>query len=566
MPLLSKDLLKSFFESGDRPTSVQFASLIDSMMHLYDDRHRIGLRVYEASRSYIPGDTTLFDNSLFVCITETTGIFQPGHWQPVMSAGAVTYMGTWNAQTNTPSLQSNTGVKGQYYVVTVAGNTSVNGITDWQVGDWIIYNGSQWQKVDNTDSGAALVAGDVLFTPVGVITSTNTQSAIEQLLTWITSQLSGKADAFSGTTGNVVSFDVQQRPVDSGLGLNLVPRLVNGTATNGNFISSKGGNEVQDSGVSAASFMPAGAVASDIPITPSSPFSASNVQAMFDEVNGLFMPKVPGAINGNIPLFSDSTGLSDSNKKLSDFLAKDNTTSFTPSADFHPATKKYVDDAGANFLAKNNTTSFTPTADFHPATKKYADDNFLSRTNSGIYVPSEQYHPATKKYVDDADANFLSKTNAGSYTPSADFHPATKKYVDDNGKKVVITHLPIAIAGVGSTTTSTWTRLGLMGILPDFDDLFPNTTSVEARVRFGYKTPAGVAGELSIVSDPNGTTLTPPANSVVAAPASVTITQTVTSNWFSLAENSFIIPAFRRTSTTSGALTLHSVVLILRFT
>ena len=105
MPLLPKELLKSFFESGDRPSAVHFASLIDSMMHLSDDRHIIGLRVYESARTYLPGDATLFDNSLYLCIAETTGAFSPAAWQPVMSAGAVTYMGTWNAQTNTPALQ-----------------------------------------------------------------------------------------------------------------------------------------------------------------------------------------------------------------------------------------------------------------------------------------------------------------------------------------------------------------------------------------------------------------------------------------------------------------------------
>jgi hypothetical protein len=64
----------------------------------------------------------------------------------------VVYQGVWNAATNTPTLTSSVGVQGHYYVVDVAGNTNLNGITDWQVGDWAIYNGTAWQKVDNTDS------------------------------------------------------------------------------------------------------------------------------------------------------------------------------------------------------------------------------------------------------------------------------------------------------------------------------------------------------------------------------------------------------------------------------
>jgi len=65
--------------------------------------------------------------------------------------GAVTYKGTWNASTNTPTLVSSTGTQGDYYVVNVAGSTNLNGITDWAVGDWAIFNGSVWEKVDNTD-------------------------------------------------------------------------------------------------------------------------------------------------------------------------------------------------------------------------------------------------------------------------------------------------------------------------------------------------------------------------------------------------------------------------------
>lgn len=66
--------------------------------------------------------------------------------------GGVIYQGTWNASTNSPTITSGVGTKGYYYVVNVAGTTNIDGITDWEVGDWIIYNGTAWQKVDNTDA------------------------------------------------------------------------------------------------------------------------------------------------------------------------------------------------------------------------------------------------------------------------------------------------------------------------------------------------------------------------------------------------------------------------------
>jgi hypothetical protein len=64
--------------------------------------------------------------------------------------GSTSYQGTWNAATNTPALASGVGTNGYYYVVSVAGTTNLNGIADWSVGDWAIYNGtvSAWQKVE----------------------------------------------------------------------------------------------------------------------------------------------------------------------------------------------------------------------------------------------------------------------------------------------------------------------------------------------------------------------------------------------------------------------------------
>lgn len=66
--------------------------------------------------------------------------------------GDLNYQGTWNASTNTPALASSTGTKGYYYVVSVAGTTNLNGITDWKIGDWAVFNGTAWEKIDNTDS------------------------------------------------------------------------------------------------------------------------------------------------------------------------------------------------------------------------------------------------------------------------------------------------------------------------------------------------------------------------------------------------------------------------------
>ena len=95
----------------------------------------------------------------------------------------LSFEGSWNASTDTPSLAGTTPANGVFYIVSVAGSTSLSGITDWQVGDWAVYvsNGAgtdAWQKIDNTSTlsgsgssgqltywtGTANVAGDAGLT------------------------------------------------------------------------------------------------------------------------------------------------------------------------------------------------------------------------------------------------------------------------------------------------------------------------------------------------------------------------------------------------------------------
>ena len=73
-------------------------------------------------------------------------------WATVTGGGGgLSYQGTWNASTNTPTLTSSTGINGYYYVVSTSGSTNLNGITDWVTGDWALYNGTSWQKIDQTN-------------------------------------------------------------------------------------------------------------------------------------------------------------------------------------------------------------------------------------------------------------------------------------------------------------------------------------------------------------------------------------------------------------------------------
>ena len=98
--------------------------------------------------------------------------------------GSLVYQGTWDASTNTPTLTSSVGTKGYYYVVSVAGSTNLNGITDWQVSDWAVFNGAVWEKVDNSEviyvsnvaTGTGLTGGPI--TTTGTVSLANTAVTI----------------------------------------------------------------------------------------------------------------------------------------------------------------------------------------------------------------------------------------------------------------------------------------------------------------------------------------------------------------------------------------------------
>lgn len=77
---------------------------------------------------------------------------------PASLLGATVYKGVWNATTNSPVLVSSAGIAGNYYIVNVAGTTTLDGISSWNVGDTAIFSGTVWNKITST-AGVTSVAG-----------------------------------------------------------------------------------------------------------------------------------------------------------------------------------------------------------------------------------------------------------------------------------------------------------------------------------------------------------------------------------------------------------------------
>jgi len=73
---------------------------------------------------------------------------------PSSVQGGIKVIGSWDANTNTPDLSALTLDQGEAYIVSVAGNTNLNGQTNWKVKDLAVWSDSlagNYYKLDNTD-------------------------------------------------------------------------------------------------------------------------------------------------------------------------------------------------------------------------------------------------------------------------------------------------------------------------------------------------------------------------------------------------------------------------------
>lgn len=70
-----------------------------------------------------------------------------------LPSSVMEYKGVWNASTNTPTLVDGVGDAGDVYRVSVAGTQDLgSGSVSYVVGDFVIYDGSIWQKSASTDA------------------------------------------------------------------------------------------------------------------------------------------------------------------------------------------------------------------------------------------------------------------------------------------------------------------------------------------------------------------------------------------------------------------------------
>jgi hypothetical protein len=156
--------------------------------------------------------------------------------------GVLEYLGTWDASTNTPNLTSSVGQKGGYYIVSVGGSTQLNGINDWQPQDWAIFNGTEWEKIDNSELVTSVSGrtGDVTLTASDIPDLTSAVQSALVAYNYVTATTATNTNATYTTVAELTTISLpiglysfkfigrmQSGATQSGVGV----RIFNGTST-----------------------------------------------------------------------------------------------------------------------------------------------------------------------------------------------------------------------------------------------------------------------------------------------------------------------------------------------
>jgi hypothetical protein len=144
-----------------------------------------------------------------------------------LPSSVMEYLGTWDAATNTPTLADGTGSAGNVYLVTVAGTQNLgSGSLTFQVGDWVVHNGTIWQQSPSGDEVLSVfgrtgvvvsasgdyTASQITNVPSGNLAAVEVQAALNELQSDIDTRATssdltahtGASSGVHGVTGSVV--------------------------------------------------------------------------------------------------------------------------------------------------------------------------------------------------------------------------------------------------------------------------------------------------------------------------------------------------------------------------
>jgi len=314
------------------------------------------------------------------------------------------YQGTWNASTNTPTLTSSVGTNNNYYIVSTAGTTTLNGISLWSVGDWAIFNGTTnaWEKVLG---GSTEAFSSLIVTGLTGYMYANGTSAVTASTTIPTSALSGNfVSTFSaGTTGLTPSTATA-----GAITLGGTLALASG-GTNANLTATAGG--IVYSGASALAISSVGSSGQVLT-------SGGTGAPTWSNLSSIGVTTLSFGTTGLTP----STATSGAITVAGTLAVANGGTGVTSSSG---ANSVVLRDANANIVYNNeapgytNTVTAAGTTTLTAASTRY--QHFSGTTTQTLKFPDETTVPAGLGYIvdNDSSANVTVQDSAGNTLATA---------------------------------------------------------------------------------------------------------------------------------------------------
>ena len=272
--------------SGTNPTTVSGYGLTDVYTKT-ESNTSLALKVNNSEKGVANGLATLDGNGKVV-LTQI----------PDSVLGQLEYMGTWNFTTMPTAIE-----KGQYWIASTSGNGYI-------VGDWAVWNGSAFDKVDNTDAVATVAGrtGNVVLTKsdVGLGLVDNTADASKNVLSstkWAAARtvtLSGDVAGSANIDGSAnVTITTTVQPNSVALG----------TDTTGNYVADvTAGTGISISGTAGEGWSPT--------ITNTAPNVTTNITTIHNATNVVVNSSdgTGGTINGATQTLAGVMTASDKSK------------------------------------------------------------------------------------------------------------------------------------------------------------------------------------------------------------------------------------------------------------
>lgn len=105
------------------------------------------------------GTVELTRADLGVDIFDSNGLIR-SQFIPPSVTGELDFQGSWDAELNEPPIPvAEVGNRRWYYIVSKSGNTEIDGISSWYVGDIIVSSGTAWEKISGMGTSVTTLNG-----------------------------------------------------------------------------------------------------------------------------------------------------------------------------------------------------------------------------------------------------------------------------------------------------------------------------------------------------------------------------------------------------------------------